>query len=479
MDIETRLHRRLLVASVASAGATAAAVLPFSLVLPSVSPTPGSLLSGVVLLGPAHLLRVAAVLQRTAGVRPPGLRSCAVGLLAVLLTALACGVFLGGLTDEDVTTSRTFSGLIGCACLLHMAERRVVDWSPSRLAALHLRLKADLQAAALRIGGFTLSTVLAAAFVDGSGFFSTLCLARLATAAMMLIAQELLSQGVAESMQLTLRDLPTASELAQALSQPLSVQGPGLGRWLALTTLSQAASLRPQRAHLGMPMGIDKAASAIALPPLLAEVFGRSVGAWSASAAGVSPAPAADFATVGSGGVNILGAGSTKLPPAGTGASFFALFLRSALEVLRELTVRAQSLQAAARSRGPDALHPAQVAILDAQVVELSALARVAVVGVAGWTCLSRDYDEVGVVQREAALDKILYELCGVLCALEKLWPLRGTLFLSPCAAQALEKVQEDARRSLKEIVLTFEDAGLRRVTLPPLYKLLINRLFA
>merc|ERR1712232_95995 len=103
----------------------------------------------------------------------------------------------------------------------------------------------------------------------------------------------------------------------------------------------------------------------------------------------------------------------------------------------------------------------------------MSALARVAVVGLSGWICLSRDYDEVGVVQREDALEKVLYELCGVFCSVERLWPLRGTIFLSDKTAQALQGVQVDTKKQLKQLLLAFEDAGLRRVSLPPMYKLL------
>merc|ERR1711953_1320442 len=98
-------------------------------------------------------------------------------------------------------------------------------------------------------------------------------------------------------------------------------------------------------------------------------------------------------------------------------------------------------------------------------------LAKVAAAGVATWTCLSRDLDEGGVVQREDVLRKVLYELCGVLCAIDDLWPLRGALQLSEACNRALRSAQEEARHSMEQLLLTFEDAGLRQVTLPPLYQ--------
>ncbi|OLQ05384.1 hypothetical protein AK812_SmicGene11451 [Symbiodinium microadriaticum] len=157
----------------------------------------------------------------------------------------------------------------------------------------------------------------------------------------------------------------------------------------------------------------------------------------------------------------------------------FAVYLQSALQVLREFTVRVQCLVASSWRRGPKALTACQLQVLEADVVELAPLMRIAAAGLAGWICLSRDLDERGVVQREEALSKVIYELCGSLRALERVMSLRGFVDLSHSTACALSGAQEEARHSLYQLLLSFEHCGLEQVVMPPLYKRMLDAVTA
>lgn len=173
----------------------------------------------------------------------------------------------------------------------------------------------------------------------------------------------------------------------------------------------------------------------------------------------------------------------------------FAAYLASGLEVVREFTVRVQCLAAvpssagvslapaplaraplapilaqAASWRSQSALLAARAAELESGIVELRPLLQLAVTGLAGWVCLSRDLDEAGVVQREQALRRLVGELCAALLALRELLPLRasGALELSQAGVGALAAAEEEARRGLEQLAVCFEGAGLWELDLPP-----------
>jgi len=270
--------------------------------------------------------------------------------------------------------------------------------------------------------------------------------------------------------------------------------GPGLGRWFALTVLAQAASHRQQGPLCRTRAGASKLVAGSrrgSLPPLAAEVFGL---ARSSTFTGLPASSGSGFGTANgglqtgqggwfdfqAGGMNMQqsgsgGAGIGGLPGATSAAtgSLFPTYLASGLEVLREFTIRVQCLTAAPRLRGPEALKPMQLADLDTAVAEMLPLVRVAAAGLSGWICLSRDFDEAGVVQREEALQKVIHELCGALVALEGLRPMFvcGALQPSAACAAAVQEAQGEARHSLEQLLLTFEHAGLRQISLPRQYK--------
>jgi len=491
LSMEQRLHRRIFSASVWSAGVATGFAVPL-LLLPC-GPSGWGLLSGAVALGPAHTLRAAAVVQRSVGLRPPTAHGAAVAFAAVVATAIATSLFFASLVDSPESTG-IFSLLVGCVALLHLADRRVLQWSPIPREAAHRRLKAGIFCALLRALRGASLCVVAAAWVDGSSIFARAVLAKVWASVFVLLAAELHAESIQScAVCLAAHNLPTAVELAKALAQPISTHGPGLGRWIAMSTLSQAVAHRQQgsfpgvRAGTGMSIGSDANTTAYALPPLVAEVFScSSLPSWQTGPA----MPAGHDAAVAGAPGWAQNWAFQKTPHSGVGdvglvgvlrgngrGGLFTVYLASALEVMREFTVRVTCLASAARGRGPDALHPAQIAALDAQVVELLSLAQAAVAGLASWICLSRDLDEAGVVQREESLRKVMFELCGVISAIETVWPLRAALSLSGDCVRALQCAREEVRHSLEQLVLTFEDVGLHQVSLPPLYRNLIASL--
>jgi len=141
------------------------------------------------------------------------------------------------------------------------------------------------------------------------------------------------------------------------------------------------------------------------------------------------------------------------------GRSFFAVYLQSALEVLREFTIRVQCIVASSRRSGAKALDLAQLQVLETAIVQLAPLMRIAASGLSGWICLSRDLDDMGKVQREDALSKVIYELCGGLQALQRLISLRGLIDLCPstmrCAQSCYEEVVLPApyKRMLEDLM--------------------------
>ncbi|CAJ1359220.1 unnamed protein product [Effrenium voratum] len=127
-------------------------------------------------------------------------------------------------------------------------------------------------------------------------------------------------------------------ELLEALTQPLSCEGPGLSRWLAMATLARAIVTKHQ-GH-GHAAWLPESQ----LPPMAAQVFGLSK-------AGSAAALQAD------------------------GRSFFAVYLQSGLEVLREFTIRAQCIVTYSW-RSPKTIDLAQMQVLEAQVLQLAPLMR-------------------------------------------------------------------------------------------------------
>ncbi|CAJ1359219.1 unnamed protein product [Effrenium voratum] len=92
-----------------------------------------------------------------------------------------------------------------------------------------------------------------------------------------------------------------------------------------------------------------------------------------------------------------------------------------------------------------------------------------------GWG--GRDVDEMGVVQREESLSKVIYELCGALQALQRLSSLRGVLDYAASTAAAVQSTEQEVQLSLQQLLITFEHFGLQQVKLPPLYKRMLEDL--
>ncbi|CAE8626621.1 unnamed protein product [Polarella glacialis] len=424
-----------------------------------------SLVAGMALLGPAQLLRAAATLRRSPS--PAwrlGAREVLLGLFAIILTAFVAVLFalgLGADSDEVDSDCRVLGLLVAVAAHLKLAGRGL-SWASFPREAAHRRVKSKLVGMLAHAAAAACASSLLSAMLDGSSLFSSATPARLFAAIVVLASADLQAEYLEDCTALDASwGMPFAEDLIEALKQPLACEGPGLGRWAALTALAQAIAYRSQDGCSGAAKG----SSAAPLPPLASEVF--SSGGARPPVLGLSFSSAEQRA---------VGAPSTALSTA-QGRSFFAVYLGSGLEVLREFTVQLQCLAAASWRKGPKALLPPQLAVLETGIVELLPLMRISASGLSGWICLSRDFDEAGVVQREEALQKVIYELCGVLCAIEGLWPLRGVLDMSPECSKAAQSAQEEARHSLEQLLLAFHDAGLRQVSLPPLYKRFVDNL--
>jgi len=522
-QLDGLLERRAFWASVTVPIAAAGFTLFFSACLAGDWPS-WCLAGGALALGPAQLLRAAAVLRRCAGIRPPTIRSAAVSLLAVGMTAVATSLLAAGVRENDLPDDcGVFGGLIGSTALLRLlADGRVLEWTTFPRESAHRRFKAHLFAAlfvAVRTSGLC---VVLAAWWEGSSIFSMVSRSRLLAGMLVLLAAEYHAdalQVVASSLVSGLDQL-RAADLVEALAQPLTMTGPGLGRWVAMTAMAQAVAHRQQCTRPSGGAGAISVAGAarcsdaasvagsfIQSPTFAAEVFSRrpvgggdrpgSVGSGCGGDAGGSTSLVAP-AVVGPldvGAPSLVPAGADpgvvgsrahhQLPPpvcqGGSGAGgggLFSAYLLSGLEVMREYTFRLQCVIAASQRQGVDALLPEQLAVLDARIVELSPLMRVAAAGLTGWLCASRDLDVAGVVQRQDALRKVLYELCGMICALESLLPVAGEfLGMSAGGVRSVRDAREEARHSLEELLVTFEHAGLRLVKLPPLYRRLVTSL--
>jgi len=261
---------------------------------------------------------------------------------------------------------------------------------------------------------------------------------------------------------------PSARDLEQALAEPLTSSG-GLGRWLATTMLAQAVAHRQQgthpgvRAGTGMGIGVDASSAAYSMPAFAADIFCPS------------SIPRAEVASTRCNAVTGFKMFKDNFTP-GLGdvgqdsGGLFSIYLRSGLEVLREFTVRVQCLATSMRRRGPYPLRPTHILILENRVQELQPLASVAAAGLSGWIVLSRDLDGFGVVQRLEALRKVLYEICGLVTAIDTVWPMCDELCISLPCIWALQVAAGEARHSLQQLIIAFEGAGLSEVMLPPAY---------
>eukprot|EP00928_Gymnodinium_smaydae_P083681 TRINITY_DN6690_c0_g3_i1.p1 TRINITY_DN6690_c0_g3~~TRINITY_DN6690_c0_g3_i1.p1 ORF type:complete len:506 (+),score=64.78 TRINITY_DN6690_c0_g3_i1:42-1559(+) len=466
--LEQRLLQRVLGASLASAAFVGLGAFLVSFILTGGVPV-RSIICAVAALSLAHLLRAASVLQRSVGLRRPSPRGAAVSLAAIVMSAIAAGALAYGFGASE--TSSVFGLLLGSASLLCLADRGALEWSPVPREAAHRRFKSAFLTVATCSARWAVACVLAATFIDGAREWSV----RFVVSMLLLLATEFQAESLQSCTSLGISDVPSGVELAKALAQPLAMSGAGLGRWLAMSHLAQAVTHRQHGmlpgVRAGAPAGISSACAGItqsAFSALAAEVFSRSCVA-------VNTIPSTLLGNHWTGGLQAsrdaaVGAASEQ-------KSLFATYLSSGLEVMREFTVRVECLSAAARHQGPDALYPSQLAVLDAQVVELAPLARVVVIGLPAWIALSRDLDEMGVVQRTGALQKIIPELCGMLCATDGVLPLRGALQISNGCDAALQSLGEESRHSLEQLLLAFEDSGLKELVLPAAHERLIRSL--
>eukprot|EP00931_Biecheleriopsis_adriatica_P006513 TRINITY_DN107911_c0_g1_i1.p1 TRINITY_DN107911_c0_g1~~TRINITY_DN107911_c0_g1_i1.p1 ORF type:complete len:424 (-),score=67.59 TRINITY_DN107911_c0_g1_i1:66-1337(-) len=412
-----------------------------------------TMIAGVTLLGPAQLLTSAGLLRRCPSLSWHHLsaRSLALGLLATFFTAWVVTLLASGFGAEDECWVLSFA----LAALVQLKrDRHYLTWSQFPYEVWHRRVKSLLP------GQLIYNTALSLLCAMLSTLFGSMpCWAQLSASMVVLTSADL--HGVLLQDSTTLSRAIGPEELVEALTQPLACEGPGLGRWVALTALAQSISYKNQGSNqqtAAFSAGVRPRAANGKLPPLAREVFGFARSGAKDLVPAANPGQAFNGSLRGS-------------------RSIFAVYLRSGLEVLREYTIRVQCLVASSWRRGPRALHISQLEVLERDVVELLPLTRISAAGLVGWVCLSRDVDESGVVQREEALQKVIYELCGLLCALEGLSPLRGIISLAPECDKALQSAQEEARHSLHQLLLTFEHFGLRQVVLPPLYKRMLETL--
>lgn len=424
-----------------------------------------SLLAAALLLGPAQLLRAASVLRRssTSG-RFPGAPRAALALLSMASTALCLVLFVAGFGQDMDDDSRVLGWLLAAVSLALLSQRRGLPWPSFHRDAAHRRVKAKLVSLLTRAAAIGAFCVLLAAWLDASSIFAAAAVARWSASVLVLFSGDLFAELIEDCTSPPLGNLP-AEVLKQALLQPLATEGPGLGRWLALTTLAQAVAHRPQGVHPGVcagsdiGLGLEGNCGSRSLPPLAAEVFALSDSSMqSTSIAGVLQ----DSSTQPSAANAMKGIPETSSRRFST--AIFPIYLKSGLEVLAEFNVRLQCLQAASQRRGPDTLLPQQVRVLDRGLLELAPLMRVAASGLSGWLCLSRDIDETGVAQREDSLRKVLAELCICLSALKSFWPRAEVLGLSNDCLVELQSAQQEARHGLSQLVLTFENSGLQQV---------------
>lgn len=437
--MEWQLQRRAFAASVTAPTVLAVTFVPLALL----NDLPWQLVVGALLLGPAQLLRAAAVLQRSEGIRPRSVFGFLVMALAVGSSTLGVNLLVTGLTTEFSSGIELFGTVVSVGALWHLMEMSVLEWSPMPREAGHRRLKAFMFGFLFKAAWSTAACTLVGALWKGD--LRDFTLGRFAAGIIVFLLGDLQACSLQNIPRLSLSDLPRGADLAEALAEPLSTSKRGtLGRWAAMSVLAQAVSFK--QFHRAEPASFG--ARTRDLPPLAADILGFGV---QAGALG------ADFSRA---------AACFAGRPVRNGG-LFALYLQSALEVMREFSVLMHSVIASSRLRGPKALSDAQQSSLHADVLKLVPLVHLSVVGITGWVCASRDIDDAGVVQREDALRKVMFELCGILSAFEQFQ--RSECYLP------VQSVLEEVSRSLDQLLISFESAGLREVSLPPTYKRLLE----
>jgi len=425
-----------------------------------------SVAAAMALLGPAQLLRSASVLRRSASLCwKPEAQSYFLGLLAVALTAMVSALLALGFGAEE-GESWAFGLALGIATQWKQLCRQHLIWDALPREAVQRRVKAQLPGILSSAIAFASLCMLVSAVLDGTSVFMSTW-PRLLSGVVVLASADVHAELIEDCTSLPDSGLPSSDDMLEALTQPLACDGPGLGRWVALTALAQAIAYRNEgsyRETSAFSTATSRRGMDGQLPPFAADMFGYT-GSQSASLVRAT-APR----TLPAGAV-LDKLGTPSLGQRG----LFRVYLESGLEVIREFTIRVQCLVATSWRRGPKALQASQLQVLEADMVELLPLMRVSVTGLASWICLSRDVDENGVVQREQALQKVIYELCGVLCAVEGVSQLQGILNLTPACGKAVRVAHEEARHSLDQLLLTFEGFGLSQVVMPPLYKQMLE----
>ncbi|CAE7411773.1 unnamed protein product [Symbiodinium sp. CCMP2592] len=384
------------------------------------------MLAASALLAMARLLGVAGAAARAPRWSCPRGRQLFLELLGIAFCALGAALAAVGLGEEN--DSWVMSLILASAAQFRQPGRHGLQWNSFPLQGIHRRVRAGIVGLLASSFAWSFACLLLGWLFFGSSACGALG-TWLITGAFVFSSVEL--QGIlmqdCTSVVLARGPLPT-QELLEALCHPLGNHGPGLARWAALTSLAQAVAFE----HKGHRFQ-SQLYSSPQVPLLAAEVFGFS--------GVVMPSPTSSTPWT-------APAKPLKAPVA-ENRGLFAVYLQSALQVLREFSVRVQCLVASSWRRGPKALTAFQLQVLEADVVELAPLMRIAAAGLAGWICLSRDLDERGVVQREEALSKVIYELCGSLRALERAMSLRGFVDLSHSTACALSGAQEEANLGL------------------------------
>jgi len=510
--MDTTMHLQLCVASASTAGIvggisvlfTACRGFDFASLLCSVA--------GAVVLALAHILRAAAAVQRSP--MRIGPRVAVLGCFAIITTA--CALVLLGAGFGDILVDGYAYPFIWSVSLLALARLNTggeLRWNPLPRAPVHRRFASRFWSSLMLV--MALATLCMLVSVCGAGMggrSSQQLLAQFTAGIMVLLAAEVQVEAVQGC---TYVEPTSVQELAEALQEPLASPGLGLGRWCALAALAHARQQATGCSRLGS--NLEGTRGRNVGMSLVKELFSNER-KWARSAAprhgsAVSGTPAAMFPgshSVGRGAPtglfigspSVAGSLSTALPGGGAATAFagsapglapvdgrqqllapgasgsgglFSIYLASCLEVIREVTVRTTCLVAAGwRKEARDRLLPAHISRLDSHLVELLPLLPATVAGLTGWVCLSSVLDERGVVQQEDTLQKLLLELCGALCAFDGLRPLALTFALSSRLLQHAESAQEEVKHSLQQLLLTFECAGLERVSLPPTYKRLI-----
>lgn len=422
-----------------------------------------ALLGGNFTLGLAHLLRAASSLRRSVALPTPSLRSAVLASLAILATVATTFLLLAFGGDEEPAGSPGMLGFVlGIITQARFCDRCSLLWAPFPREPAHRRVKCKLFGLIVSTTTVSCFALFITSWLDGQSFGGQ-AWEHLFAAAGVLLASEIHLEALEDCTSLSMSDLPDRADLLQGLLQPLSIRGNGLGRWMAHSVMAQAVAFRPQGPYPGIPAGADiglsLGSSHSGIVPFATEVFCADQ---RAPRQGLAPA---------------WNDGSSGFAdPAIRQASLYPLFLKSSLEVLKEFTIRLECASGAATVKGPQRLGPTQWTVLEESLVELAPLVRLAVAGLAGWICISRDFDQVGVVQREESLSKALHEICGLFMALDTACVLRGA-DLSPTAALALQRVQAEVKMSLLQLLVTFKNAGLDQVSLPPSSQRLVEGL--